>query len=257
MSDSQDQSYYEIALTNRQVLTIFVVLLACVMAAFLGGVWLAKDDSAVVASTSAQVIAGDGVNEGDIAELEFFNRTSAGAETGASSLVDDGTKPAQGSAEAAVEETPRIIESSVSGGSGGSGASGKSVGSSEPGERRPRKRKRAEPSTFMENLTPERVADRVIEATETPKAAKGKAAPLDPAEDALVVQVFSSPDGAQAARLVGRLRDGGYPAIVSPVDVDGQTLHRVRIGPYSDRDEAQTVADRVRRAFKLDTWITN
>ena len=71
-----------------------------------------------------------------------------------------------------------------------------------------------------------------------------------------MIQVFSSTDEGQARRVMNRLRKGGYPAVLSPVEVEGRTLHRVRIGPYSDRDEAQVVADAIRRNFKLDTWIT-
>ena len=48
MSDSHDQSYYEIALTNRQVMSIFVVLLICILLSFLGGVWLGRDAGASV-----------------------------------------------------------------------------------------------------------------------------------------------------------------------------------------------------------------
>jgi cell division protein FtsN len=33
-------------------------------------------------------------------------------------------------------------------------------------------------------------------------------------------------------------------------------MYRVRLGPYADREEAQKVADAVRREHKLDTWIT-
>ena len=44
MSVDHESSYYEIALTNRQVLTIFVVLLTCLVAAFLSGVWVGRGD---------------------------------------------------------------------------------------------------------------------------------------------------------------------------------------------------------------------
>ena len=44
MSAEHESSYYEIALTNRQVLTIFVVLLTCLVAAFLSGVWIGRED---------------------------------------------------------------------------------------------------------------------------------------------------------------------------------------------------------------------
>ena len=46
MSSEHESSYYEIALTNRQVLTIFVVLLTCLVAAFLSGVWIGRRDGA-------------------------------------------------------------------------------------------------------------------------------------------------------------------------------------------------------------------
>ena len=56
--------------------------------------------------------------------------------------------------------------------------------------------------------------------------------------------------------MVSRLKRGGHPAYLSPVEVSGKTMYRVRIGPFGDRAEAQKVADQVRHDFKLDTWIT-
>ena len=43
---SDEPSYYEIALTNRQVLASFVVLLGCVLVAFGMGVWVGRMDGA-------------------------------------------------------------------------------------------------------------------------------------------------------------------------------------------------------------------
>ena len=37
MSDSHEPSYYEIALTNRQVVVAFVILLICLLSAFFSG----------------------------------------------------------------------------------------------------------------------------------------------------------------------------------------------------------------------------
>ena len=71
-----------------------------------------------------------------------------------------------------------------------------------------------------------------------------------------MIQVFSSNDQAQAAGLVERLRAAGYRAFLSPVEVDGRTMYRVRVGPFSNRQEAETEAEKVKREFKLDTWIT-
>jgi hypothetical protein len=33
-------------------------------------------------------------------------------------------------------------------------------------------------------------------------------------------------------------------------------MYRVRIGPFGTRDDAQKVAESVRKGFKLDTWVT-
>ena len=43
MSDSHEPSYYEIALTNRQVIVAFVILLVCLIAAFFSGVWVGRE----------------------------------------------------------------------------------------------------------------------------------------------------------------------------------------------------------------------
>ena len=93
----------------------------------------------------------------------------------------------------------------------------------------------------------------------TPAPTAAAPAPAAAAADAaggLVIQVFSSRDKDQAEKVVGRLKRGGHPAYLSPVEVSGRTMYRVRIGPFGDRAEAQKVADQVRHDFKLDTWIT-
>ena len=90
-----------------------------------------------------------------------------------------------------------------------------------------------------------------------PRPPSPTAAAADPpAGGGYVIQVFSSADESQARKLLGQLTDGGYPAFLSPVEVGSQTMVRVRIGPYSQLANAETVADRIQREFKLDTWVT-
>ena len=57
MSD-HEPSYYEIALTNRQVLIAFVILLVCLVAAFLSGVWVGRGDARPVPELVAAEAAG-------------------------------------------------------------------------------------------------------------------------------------------------------------------------------------------------------
>ena len=82
MSSDHESSYYEIALTNRQVLTIFVVLLTCLVAAFLSGVWIGRRDGSeeVLQASSGEAQAEPATAQ--LTELNFFSdgppRTGAG-----------------------------------------------------------------------------------------------------------------------------------------------------------------------------------
>ena len=53
MSDSHEPSYYEIALTNRQVLFAFVILLVCLLATFVAGVWVGRSGEVQAAAPPA------------------------------------------------------------------------------------------------------------------------------------------------------------------------------------------------------------
>ena len=215
MSDSGESSYYEIALTNRQVLTVFVILLVCVVAAFLSGVWIGRqDDSGAVQVVSAQAInAGVTAAESPLNELHFFSEDRA-------RVADAETRTGADSAftEAPSSEAP-------AGGSPGSG----------------------DPPVARAPDTPAQLPSSLpAGAAEAPTAASSN----------LVVQVLSTGDRQRAETVLERLSGGGYPAQLSEVARGDQTMYRVRIGPYAERVEAQAVADRVRREFRLDTWIT-
>jgi len=230
VSDSREQSYYEIALTNRQVLSVFVVLLVCVLASFLGGVWVGRSGSPAVATVEPTAIAsGRDIGERPLEELDFFERGGEGA-AAESAGAPAATEPtSQASA-----EQPIIIE--------------------ELGPRRP-----AAPSgsAGASNRDAPLAGTTASAPAPTPSIEEAAADLVGALESGdVVVQVFSSRDEAQARRVVDRLRAGDYPAALSPVDVDGSPMYRVRVGPYSDRGKAQEVADVIRRTYKLDTWIT-
>lgn len=226
MSDSHDQSYYEIALTNRQVMSIFVVLLTCILLSFLGGVWLGRgaDASVEVASTRSIVAAETG--ETPLEELDFFTRRD---------------RAANGEAAAPAEPLGR-----------GPGTAKTELRSESADEVRVQRVVKPPARTQSESPAARAGVKLGLEASGASPA--GVAAPVP---DTVVIQVFSSTEGAQAQRIVDMLRKGGYPAVLSPVEVAGRTLHRVRIGPYTDPDEARVVAESVHRTFRLETWITH
>jgi len=220
MSDTREASWYEIALTHSQIVKIFVVLLLCLVGAFFSGVWIGRDAAATVQvvppPTAAAAEAADGR---EIAQLKFFS--------------DDEVAP------------------------GGAGDSEPRPAIPEPGAG----------TSMVDDLTAAEPATQIADAGDKPATkpdapvavTRESSAAAEPAADDkgdLVVQVFSSNDATQARRVLGRLAQGGHPAFLSPVEVSGRTMYRVRIGPYAERATAEKVAESVRRTFKLDTWIT-
>jgi cell division septation protein DedD len=239
---SREPSYYEIALTHRQVVVFFVLVLACLMAAFLLGVWVgeggdrptrladvrqaegADGDMEVVDGVPADGSRGTPETEG-LPEMSFFSDEDAGR-----SLREDLDEPAA----AAPEPPPRRAEP----------------------EPVPTAASPAEPAEPAEPAAPA-VTDR---AAAPPPAARPSAdAPRPsrpPSAGGVVIQVFSSDDQGKAQQILDRLLRADYDAHLSPEEVRGQVMYRVRVGPYSDRDLADEVAKRIEQEQGLDTWVT-
>jgi DedD protein len=85
---------------------------------------------------------------------------------------------------------------------------------------------RAEPST---SKAPPRAAADEEPAADTETIADG----------AWVVQLGSFGDAANAQRLASRVDAYGYDARVSDIRAGGRVMHRVRVGPYATRSEAE------------------
>lgn len=69
---------------------------------------------------------------------------------------------------------------------------------------------------------------------------------------AIQVGAFGSP--ASARRLVQQLRASGLSGYVKQ-EPSGVAPYKVRVGPFSSRDEANAVARRLKREKSLPTWI--
>lgn len=239
MSDSHEPSYYEIALTNRQVVVAFVILLVCLMGTFFSGVWIGRGEaSGSPPEPQLQAVADDA--EG-AEPLDFFG----GGEDDDAAAAEARTRPRQ---------PDRGSDEEAAGGEGAALPAGAptaarndppAVAPSQPAQQPSTEQPRTEPAPQPE---PQRQAAADPPPRQQPAARQNSGGP--------VVQVFSSNDRDQAERTLERLQDAGQPAFLSPVEVDGQTMYRVRIGPFSDRAAAEKVADEVRRRYRLDTWIT-
>jgi DedD protein len=266
-NEQHEPSYYEIALTNRQVMAAFVILLLCVLGAFFSGVWVGrggKGDRRAASSASQAQATPPGQ---PMQELQFFTpkgekpaekppavaspetslATDLGKSTDAPTKGAD-TEPAPALTDAApapVAPPPAAskpvtspAESTVPTASVPTAPAKPAAASTAPSTAAPTTATPATPAT----------------AAAKPATPVVKTSELAPGE--MVVQVFSSSDGEQAKKTVQRVNKGGFKAYVSPLQVGTQTMYRVRIGPFNDRAAAQKVADQVRKRFKLDTWIT-
>lgn len=216
-------SYYEISLTHRQVMWVFIVLLACVAAAFFAGLWLGQEPG-----TEAPVVVRAGEEapvDGEADDLEPLRFFAEDEPRSAPAVEAPGRETTL--AEDLGAETPAAP-----------------VEEAAPASPPPAAEEEARPAAPP--------ASAAVEAPPTAPAVE----PAAPSREGLVIQVFSSPDREQAQQLVERLQQGGHPAFVSPEEVGGRTMFRVRIGPFEERRSAERVAEDVRRAYRLDTWIT-
>jgi cell division protein FtsN len=328
---SHEPSYYEIALTNRQVVVAFVILLTCVVAAFFSGVWIGRESAARAQERLALLGRGrvlEGANadadkgkEGQaLQEFKFFadsrQHPDAGAKVGKNVVGTTGARGTPAAAPLAADrgdqETPAArgtsarpaVPADASAAAGGDAGSpsrrstlaedlGRRTGSSAaqagataspaaPGTAAGKRTRRdgatpSIPPSQAAQATP--VGDAAGEAGEG-EPLRGKAAirwspaagapasgagasPASPAGAAatatageVVIQVFSTADKEQADKVRDGLVHAGFTAFLSPIAKGGQTMYRVRIGPFPSRTAAEPVAEKIRKERKLDTWIT-
>ena len=264
MADSHEPSYYEIALTNRQVIVAFVILLVCLLSAFFSGVWIGREGTVQAQerlASNLQQPAAPASDEGkQLKELEFFDSSS------------DSTGPDQDATEPPAAEKPAGNDTTLLEDFAGEEPEIETqpAPEEEPAEE-PEARQSTPPAPAATAKAPERQEETREErrkrlarereeraAAEKPEPAAKPARAAEPKipRGSAVIQVFSSADQEQAERIRDRLVKGGYKAYLSPVETGGRTMYRVRIGPYGSRSDADTAAGNVRKNYKLDTWVT-
>jgi DedD protein len=76
-----------------------------------------------------------------------------------------------------------------------------------------------------------------------------------PATEKFAVQVAALSTATAAKELAARLKKGGFSAYVEAVSSADSTLHRVRVGPFASREEAQRAAEKVKAAGHKATVV--
>lgn len=234
MSEQYEPSYYEIALTGRQVLVAFVILMVCLVAAFFSGVWVGREEARKDQAPQ-------------VAEVEEPGGPTEAAPEGAVSEQPVAAEPEEGAGEAAPDALSFFGDEDEEPG-----------GRTEP--ERPPERPQADRGT------PARPAPAATDSADS-KGAPGTSSEASPptpsasptgglAGGDVVIQVFSSPDRAKAQEILEQLKANDFRAFISPLVDGGETYYRVRVGPFEYESDARRVAEELRRKLDLETWIT-
>ena len=240
MGTDGEQSYYEIALTNRQVMVGFACLLSSLVVVFFAGVWVGRAGSgpAPIAEPVAEVAgASSSPPSSPATPLPELGKVAVAHHSGTTVNEDLGRRvppPAAPAPSPAPSSTPTPTPSPLP---------------------RPETGARVPPARPVETPSPVRAPATPI-ATPIPSPRPAEPAVSEPA-DPQVVQVFSSPDATQARKVLAELIGAGFDAFLSPVAVRGGTMYRVRIGPFADRADASEIARQIRTRLRLETWITS
>ncbi len=105
--------------------------------------------------------------------------------------------------------------------------------------------------------TPPKPAPSTAAAKPAAPAAKEPATAKPAVTGKTFVQVYSSNNGTRAKEIVAQLRKAGFPVAIAETAKAGGTNYRVRVGPYAERTKADAAATKLRRDFRLETWVTD
>jgi cell division septation protein DedD len=102
------------------------------------------------------------------------------------------------------------------------------------------------------------IAEQAVDALKSSLEQPAVIVPAEPrAATPYRVQAAAVRDGGQARSLAGRLTQAGYSAyVVAPGPGAADMLHRVRVGTYPTREDAQRAADAIGRLLGSRVWVT-
>jgi len=267
-SESHEASYYEVALTNRQVLIAFVVLLTSVVAAFLSGVWIGRGGSSVARDSPGTAEHAALTIEAPLEQLTFFNGKDAGARVktpaaaGAQAAIETpaanrppaaatnrdaaaAVTPAESTAEARATE---VMRQNLDATMAANRTAPAPVASAPPA---------ASPAPAGTRLSTQPAPPGATPAKPAAATPKGSPATKPAATGKIFVQVYSSTNATRAMEIVAQLKKAGFAVAVAETLKSGGTTYRVRVGPYAERTKADSAASRLRREFRLETWVTD
>jgi DedD protein len=252
-SSEREPSYYEVALTHRQLMVGLVVALTTVVVAFLAGVWIGRGGGTPGAGGRVAAVTPTADGGTQVDQITFFGEKKEAAKAAPKPTPiapkPAAAPPAPTQAETEADALRKTLEAEMEA-HRVEGTAPAAPGAASPVAAGTRVTRDAAASAPTATPTrPSAEPKRTSRATETTKPA--------PAAGTLWIQVYSSTNRERAAEISARLKKSGFAVrTLEPTTESGPNV-RVRVGPYSDRARADRDASRLRREFRLDTWVTD
>lgn len=105
--------------------------------------------------------------------------------------------------------------------------------------------------TFFDSLKEESVVEDAPVRSRPEQTASPAPTGRRSVNEGVMIQVFASKDRSAAQAVRNRLREKGYTAFI----LSSEGTHKVRVGPYADKEEAELQASIIREREDLHTWI--
>lgn len=105
----------------------------------------------------------------------------------------------------------------------------------------------AKPATPIRTEQPAPPTQTVV-ATQNVVAAPAAALPKPAADSGYLLQVGAFPDAAKAETMKAELAMQGFVANVQTISINGQTYHRIRLGPFSSASALEATKQRLTHA---------
>lgn len=233
MTEYDESGYYEVQLNNKQLVFFFMAAVAIAVVVFLCGVMVGRGvreatvnaaQNNITESPSRRVQSAPGVPAvgSDESGLDYVERLE-------SDTVEDRLKPSGSSVSA-----PRAAPAASS--------AANVVDNTQDEKSRVAVTKTAKQASngSNQNVKP------------LPKSAASKPSRVGADEGAFTIQVVALKTQSAAQSLIERLQTKNYRAYAD----DGGGLHRVRVGRFRTRQEAETIAQKLRVEEKFQPYIT-
>jgi len=255
---AQDDYYYEIQLTNKQLVFYFLAGATGLVLSFLAGVMVGRG----VDQGAGEVQAARPPAEERVVSEETPKPAPPAAEdlTYAQRLesdkTDDGLDKSKGPAAAkgGRAAAPATGAATSAAAPGGSAATRPATAPPAAAPKGPAATPVPAAPTAAHSAPPTRVTPppRTAPAAAALKGGAGKGAPA-PGSGNFTIQVGAFKDKAAAESVVGRLKNKGFAAyVVSP---EGEGLFNVRVGNFAARADAERIQGRLRDEEKFKPFI--